>query len=221
MKKLFWSTLVVLMGCAVQLNAQSFEGKMTMKIEYEEVPEEYEPYMSMFPKESQLYVKGKKTRIEQNTMGGTNITIMDSETNKGFIIMNMMGMKNAYEMNTADMAKAAEGPKPTITYKDETKEIAGYKCKKAELKYEGEEEPMILWYTEEITDVYNQQYSNIGLKGSVMEYTVAANGMVMTMSVKEIKKEKVSEDMFKVPEGYEVKPYEELMKMGQMGGGED
>lgn len=198
------------------VNAQSFEGKMTMKIEYEEVPEEYEPYMSMFPKESQLYVKGKKTRIEQNTMGGTNVTIMDSETGKGYMVMNAMGQKAAYELE-GGVEKKDTSKLPTVTYKDETKEIAGYKCKKAELKYAGENEPMTIWYTEEITDVYNQQYSGIGIKGSVLEYTVAANGMVMTMTVSEIKKEKVADDKFTVPEGYEIKPYSELMKIGQGG----
>jgi hypothetical protein len=221
MKKLILSALTVLLGSVVYVNAQSFEGKMTMMIEYEEVPEEMEPYIGMLPKETQMYVKGKKTRIEQNTMAGSNITIMDTETNKGYIVMNMMGQKAAYEMNAEDIKKAEEGPKPAITYKDETKEIAGYKCKKAELKYDGEEEPMVIWYTEEITDVYNQQYSGIGIKGAVMEYSVNANGMAMTMTVKEIKKEKISDDMFTVPAGYEIKPYSDLMKMGMMGGDED
>jgi GLPGLI family protein len=218
MRKLIWNAALILavVFISANVNAQSFEGKMTMKIEYEEVPEEYEPYLSMFPKESQLYVKGKKTRIEQNTMGGTNITIMDSETGKGYMVMNAMGQKAAYELDNAN-AKEEAAEKPVVTYIDETKEIAGYKCKKAELKYEGEEEPMVIWYTEEITDVYNQQYNGLGIKGAVMEYSVSANGMVMTMSVSEIKKEKVSDDKFTVPEGYEIKPYSELMKLGQGG----
>ena len=218
MKKLILKAAIAIAVVFVgaNLNAQSFEGKMTMKIEYEEVPEEYESYMSMFPKESRLYVKGKKTRIEQNTMGGTNTTIMDSETGKGFMVMNAMGQKAAYELESG-VEKKDTSKLPTVTYKEETKEIAGYKCKKAELKYDGEEEPMTIWYTEEITGVYNPQYSGIGIKGSVLEYTVAANGMVMTMTVSEIKKEKVSDDKFTVPEGYEVKPYSELMKLGQGG----
>lgn len=218
MRKLIWNAAIAIAVIFVgaNVNAQSFEGKMTMKIEYEEVPEEYEPYMSMFPKESQLYVKGKKTRIEQNTMGGSNITIMDSETGKGYMVMNAMGQKAAYELESG-VEKKDTSKLPTVTYKDETKEIAGYKCKKAELKYDGEEEAMTIWYTEEITDVYNQQYSGMGIKGSVLEYTVAANGMVMTMTVSDIKKEKVSDDKFSVPEGYEIKPYSELMKLGQGG----
>lgn len=220
MRKLIFKSAVVLAAVIFigkNANAQStFEGKMTMKIEYEEVPEEYEPYMSMFPKESQLYVKGKKTRIEQNTMGGTNITIMDSETGKGYMVINAMGQKAAYELDKTT-EKNDDIKKPAVNYKDETKEIAGYKCKKAELKYEGEDEPMIIWYTDEITDVYNQQYNGLGISGAVMEYSVSANGMVMTMTVSEIKKETVSDDKFKVPEGYEIKPYSELMKIGQGG----
>ncbi len=192
------------------INAQSFEGKMTIKIEYEEVPEEYEAYISMFPNESQLYVKGKKTRVEQNSMAGSNVTIMDSETGKGIILVNALGKKTAYEMTTAD-TKKGDDKKPVITYVDETKEIAGYKCKKAELKFEGDDEVTVVWYTEEITDVYNQQYSGYGIKGAVMEYTVSANGMVMTMTVASISKETVSDDKFVIPEGYELKPYSDMM----------
>lgn len=207
--KLF--ALIYFVLVPVVLNAQTFEGKITMKIEYEEVPEEYEAYISMFPKESQMYVKGKKTRTEQNSMAGSNVNIMDSETGKGIILVNSMGQKTAYEMNITDIKKD-ETKKPVITYLDETKDIAGYKCKKAELKFEGEDEPTVIWYTEEITDVYNQQYSGYGIKGAVMEYTVAANGMVMTMTVASISKETVSDDKFVIPEGYELKPYSDMMK---------
>ncbi len=216
MKKIFLALVVI--GLSVfntqKLNAQDFEGKMTLSIEYEEVPEEIEPYLSMLPKESLLYVKGSKTRIEQNTMGGSNITIMDSETNKGYIIMNMMGQKAAYELDgTAANTTKKDTIKPEVKTLDETKEIAGYKCKKATIKYEAEEEPMTVWYTDEIKGVYNQQYNDIGLKGTIMEYTVEAQGMVMRMTISTISKEKVSDDKFTVPEGYEVKPYSEMMKM--------
>lgn len=220
MKKIFLALGVI--GLSVlstqNLFAQDFEGKMTMTIEYEEVPEEIEPYLSMLPKESVLYIKGTKTRIEQNTMGGSNITIMDSKTNKGYIIMNMMGQKSAFELNGSDDADSKKDTvKPVVKVLDETKEIAGYKCKKATVKYADEEEPMVVWFTEEIIGVYNQQYNNVGINGAIMEYNVKAQGMEMKMTVSKISKEKVSDDKFTVPEGYEVKSYDELKKMsGQM-----
>lgn len=220
MKKLILAIAVV--GLSVFTSqksiAQDFEGKMTMTIEYEEVPEEIEPYLSMLPKESTLYVKGTKTRIEQNTMGGSNITIMDSKTNKGYIIMNMMGQKSAFEMDGTDEAVVKKDTvKPEVKILDETKEIAGYKCKKATVKYSSEEEPMIVWFTEEIKGVYNQQYNGVGINGAIMEYTVNAQGMEMKMSITKISKETVSDDKFTVPEGYEIKSQKEMMKM--MGGG--
>lgn len=213
-RKLFLVIAIVALTVTAsqKVEAQEFEGKMTLTIEYEEVPEEYEPYISMFPKESILYVKGKKTRIEQNTMGGSNITIMDSETNKGFMIMNAMGQKAAYELDgTQD--KKEDAKKPTVTLIDEKKVISGYNCKKASVKFDEEEDPIIVWYTDEITGVYNPQYSNLEIKGSIMEYSVKAQGMEMKMTITHISKEKVADDKFTVPAGYEVKPYSEMLKM--------
>lgn len=220
MKKLILAIAVV--GLSVfnsqKSTAQDFEGKMTMTIEYEEVPEEIEPYLSMLPKESTIYVKGSKTRIEQNTMGGSNITIMDSKTNKGYIVMNMMGQKSAFEMDGSDESVTKKDTvKPEVKVLDETKEIAGYKCKKATVKYPGEDEAMTVWFTEDIKGVYNQQYNSAGINGAIMEYNVNAQGMEMKMSISKISKEKVSDDKFVVPEGYEIKSQKEMMKM--MGGG--
>jgi len=216
MKKCFFTSLLVCLSVFSLsfANAQEFEGKITLKIEYEEVPEEYEPYINMFPKEMTTYVKGKKTCVEQNTMGGGTTTVMDSETGKGFMIMTMMGKKEAYEMSATDAGTKSE-TKPTITYTDETKEIAGYICKKAELKFEGEEEVMTVWYTEEIASGYNSHFP--GIKGFLMEYSVENRGMVMVMTVTSVSKETVSDSKFTLPEGVELKPYSDFIKAGQGG----
>lgn len=216
MKKLIWKAAIAIavftMGANV--NAQSsFEGKITMKIEYEEVPEEYEPYMSMFAKEAITYVKGNKTRSEQASTMGSNVTIMNGETGEGVLLSSMMGQKIAMKMNDST-SKSADTLKPVITYSNETKEIAGYKCKKAELKY-GEEDPIEVWYTEELETGGKSSFS--GLKGTPMQYTVSERGMVMVMTVTNVSKETVSDDKFIVPEGYTYKTKEELMKMGTGG----
>jgi GLPGLI family protein len=215
-KIILGAALAVVTLCSTQISsAQSFEGKMTMKIEYEEVPEEMESYVGALPKESVMFVKGKKNRTEQITMMGTQITIVDQETSAGIILMDMMGQKIAMKMDSQTNELNDSLGTPTITYKDETKEIAGYNCKKAEIKYTGEEDPMTIWYTEEIMSEGFNKFNS--LKGLPMQYTVTANGMVMTMTVTRVSKETVSDDKFVIPEGYTLKTKEELMKMATGG----
>lgn len=206
--------IIVVFAMGANANAQtSFEGKITLKIEYEEIPEEYEQFISMFAKEAITYIKGKKTRSEQNSSMGSNVTIVNGETGEGVILSNMMGQKFAMKFNDSTSI-SSDTLKPVITYSNETKEIAGYKCKKAEIKY-GEEDPMEVWYTEELESGGKTMHH--GLKGTLMQYTVSQKGMVMVMTVTNISKETVSEDKFVVPDGYTYKTKEELMKMG-MGG---
>ena len=124
--------------------------------------------------------------------------------------MDMMGSKVAIKMNPKDEKKAKKEAKVLdIKYLDETKEIAGYKCKKAEITLEGEEETIIVYYTEEInTQETKAQYK--GLKGFPMSYEINTPEMKMVMTVKEVKKEKVSSAEFTVPAEYEEMTMEEF-----------
>lgn len=218
MKKLsiLFSALILFGACATQKvkttsNTPTFEGKLVYSLTYEDLPAEYEAYASMFPKEMTMYVKGEKSRTEQPGSMGNTITIVDSKARTMFIIMDMMGMKNAYKMTSEDMDKQkASTEKPVITYSDETKTIAGYSCKKAEITQDGV--TSTVYYTEEIPSGYSKNFGD--LKGFPMEYTIKANGLTVVTEVKSVNAEKISDKYFTVPDGYEIKPYSEFPSMG-------
>jgi GLPGLI family protein len=197
-------------------SAQNFEGKVVYDIVYEEVPEEIAGFESMLPKEMTTYMKGPKTRIEQNTGMGENITIMDTDKKEGVVLMNMMGNKWAIKMSKEDIEeKEGDAEEPQFKYLKETKKIAGYTCKKAEMWIEGEEDDvMTVYYTEAIQNTANSNFK--GLKGFPLEYQIAKQGMVMSMVANTVKKETVAASLFEVPDGYEEKTMEELG--GMMGG---
>jgi GLPGLI family protein len=125
-------------------------------------------------------------------------------------------------MNEADIKKEeAKNPEPTIKYLDETKTIAGYKCKKAEIVMktkDGKEETVNVYYTEEIptTDV-KSIYK--GLKGFPMEYVMNQGGIKMTFAAKTVSREPVADSKFEIPkEGYTETTMEDFQKsMQQMG----
>lgn len=209
---IFLAATILLNSCATQkvkTDSPSFEGKFVFSLTYEDLPEEYEAYASMFPKEMIMYVKGERSRTEQPSSMGNTFTIADNKNKTMVIILDMMGMKNAYKISAEDMEKN-KAEKPVIVYSEETKMIAGYNCKKAELTSEGT--TTIVYYTDEIPSGYSKNFGE--LKGFPMEYTIKANGMTITTEAKTVSKEKISDKLFDIPEGYEIKPYSEFPSMG-------
>ena len=189
---------------------KAFEGTIIYGIEYEDLPEEMEAMKAMLPSETMIKIKGSKTRTEQSTGMGSTISIHDRKDNLSITLMDMMGSKVAIKMNSEDEKNTKkEAEVLDIKYLDETKEIAGYKCKKAEITIEGEEEAIIIFYTEEInTEETKSQYK--GLKGFPMLYEINTPEMKMVMTVKEVKKGKVSSAEFTIPAEYEEMTMEEF-----------
>jgi GLPGLI family protein len=211
MKKLVLASLFA-MAATVSSFAQDFEGKVVMKMSYD-VPSEMKGQEAMLPAESVAYYKKKNSRIETNSMFGSQIFIVN-EKKESTLLLDMMGMKFAVPM---DIPEEAESDKPKITYeKSGGKTIAGYKCKKAIVKYADEE--MEVYYTEELK-AFSDKIS--GLKGFPMEYTTNSSGMKVKTTVTEVKKETVSDDKFTIPDDFQVMSLDELQRMLSGGGDED
>lgn len=216
-KYLFPALMLVLMAFAPgkekKKKGKSFEGKITYSMTYEDLPAELENYASMLPKEMITYVKGDKSRIEQNSGMGTTVTLVDKAKKEMYILMDMMGSKTAYKGGPEDMTDTAKSGAPVVKLLEETKEIAGKTCNKAEVSSPGED-PSIVWYTKDLPAGLSRGMSYID--GFPMEYYVKRNGMTILMTVTAISEEKVSPNYFKIPDGYTIKPMSEMKAM--MGG---
>jgi len=119
-------------------------------------------------------------------------------------------------MNDSDLKKEKEtAPTTTIKYLDETKVIAGYKCKKAEVTIktkEGVEDTFIVFYTTEIP-VNETKTTFEGLNGFPLEYNIAQGGIKMTFSTKSIEKSPIPDSKFELDkEGYKETTLQELQK---------
>ncbi len=229
MKSLLIVLCVMLALCvSFSVNAQKKEKTFAGTIKYAITYEDLDPqYKSQVPTEMIMYIKDGKIRTDQvtpmYTMGAISL-----EDGSAIILMDitMMGQKVAFEQTKEDIEKAkaeakeagAEEKEPVIKVTDETKTIAGYKCTKIEVTYEGEE-PMEVFVTEEIpmpaSFAENSQIK--GVKGVPMEYSVSQNGISMTMTVKEVKKGGVNNSMFVISDDYTKMSAEEFAKM--FGGG--
>ncbi len=172
------------------------------------------------PKEITVYILGNKIKTEVN-QGGAYITqIQDGDAKTQIVLLDieMIGKKFVIRKSTEEVEKElAELPESTIKYIEETKEIAGYTCKKGELitkDDEGEESISTFYYTEELGNKawnFGTEYSEVD--GAVLEYEEAAGNFSVKFVAKEIKKGKVKETDFLVPSDFEEKTSEELREM--------
>lgn len=98
---------------------------------------------------------------------------------------------------------------------DETKEIMGYKCKKAILTA-GDANESVIWYTDEIMPKYREgQYLYDEIPGTPLEMYSKWGKMDMKIVAYDFKEKlKKTDDIFstKIPDGFTVKTTEEMKK---------
>lgn len=225
--------LTFLFLCAATILAFSFigttagfEGKVTYEISVDggNMPPEA---MAMFAgSELTIYVKGTKSRSDM-TLGMQNTTtISEAKSGSSVTLMDVMG--NKYKIKT-EPGKDEKAPDVTVKETSDTKTIAGYLCKRAELTFKdetGNTQVTNIWYTEDITNhmgnnAMSPQFKAI--KGMPLEYEMnAERGMRMKMTAKTVSKETVDDKKFDISADYKETTMEDMqrdmMKMMQGGG---
>lgn len=207
--------LVLFFILSVTYAQSNFEGKVVYTMTYEDMPAEMKGMESMLPKEMKMYIKENKSRIEQDNMMGKTIIVSDMDAKTGFMEMNMAGQSLRMNISAEDFEKEVN-KMPDIAYFNETKNIAGYDCKKAIMKDESGQLTLTVYYTEKISNKAHRQFG--GLKGFPLEYSMPQQGMKVIMTASEVSEESISESIFNKSEGYRDITQEELQQM-MMGGG--
>lgn len=222
-------TLLLLVILAPVAMAQSpTEGMIEMGTEMVNMPAEYQQFASMMPKGSTLYFKGDKIRTETQVMGMSMAVINDA--NGTVQLMELGGKK--YAIRTPKSA-ANDNLGAKIELVDENKEIAGYKCKRANVTVtvDGKPQQMIIFYTTELKfdkSAFDRLPQGLKLPGYPMSIEFKMEQMGMRMEVKKVTAQPVPDSMFQIPAGYTETTPEQLknemgidlggMMGGRMGG---
>jgi GLPGLI family protein len=224
MKKLFINLVVAVISVSTFSNAafaqktKAFEGTITYTLNFDEAGLDPASASMLQGREMIISIKGDKSRMEMDMGMMKNVTIADSKSGDAVTLLDIMGQKMAIKMTKEQLEKQkAETKEPEIVYSDETKEVAGYKCKKATIKSEDGEE-LAIYYTDEIPSSNSATNQFKGLKGFPLEYQANQNGLKMLVSAKSVKTGKVEDSKFKVSSDYKEVTQEELQRM--FGGGE-
>ena len=231
MKKVF-SIVMVLSALMLiftgNTNAQkkkSFSGSITFEITYGGSIDAAQ--LAQLPKTAVMKILGNKTRLE--TGGGVETTITDGDSKTILILLDIaqMGKKFAIKQTKQQIDdQLKDQPAPIIKYIDETKEIAGFKVKKAEslsISKEGNDTvKVVCWYTEEIgSQDINFAAQFRGLNGQALEYSINTPDISMTYIAKEIKKGNVKATDFLQPTDYEETTMDKIREMFGVGGEEE
>lgn len=170
---------------------------------------------AMLPSEIVMKFKGTKCRTEMVTAMAENITLSDQkDPNTGLILLDVMGSKYAMKVDPAKVEEQKKKlPEFDVTITTETKEIAGYMCKKAILKNKSNNEETYIFYAESLPFLENSLTSQFkNLQGMPMEFNSKMNGLTMTMKAKTIEKVKIADTEFAASSEYKLVTEEELMK---------
>jgi len=218
-KNLFFSVLFLIsINSYAQSDKQQItSGKIIFDISYPESQFD-EKTMANLPSESVMLFKGDKVRVDVSMPMGKTTVISDNSNGTGTMLMNMMGNKWAININRDEMLKQKDQEgKTKVVVTNETKSIAGFKCKKAivSIMVKNEEKSFDAWFTKELK-IKNSFSSQIeGIDGFLMEFVSSQNGMSMKMTARSLESMSVSDSEFVIPEGYQVKTMDELKNMGK------
>jgi len=156
-------------------------------------------------------------------MGIMNTTIISNVKEKtGIMLMNMMGNKMAIDLNEMDL-KAVSDKKAAnnieVTPTNDTKEIAGYICKKYLVTMIQDDNVlnMPVWVTDAIQPEtrYNIDDFQSKFEGMPLEYNIMMNGMNIKLIAQDITLNKIDESVFNIPNDYKRITMKEYMNMMQ------
>ncbi len=168
--------------------------------------------------EAKNYFKGDSSSY-QFSQGPAAINII-SDDKAGFwailVDVPVASIKKAAVATPADL-EAMKDREPTFTSTPttETQTIAGYKCKKVQVKDSKSGSAYDVWVTTDVTVPPNnltKYYANLG--GTPVKFSISQMGKTVDVTLKSITADKVKPGMFAVPKDFDKITLQELMSMG-------
>ena len=162
-----------------------------------------------------IYLKGNLSRSEMVSALFSSTTVHDSKTGTAVVLREVSGQKLLIRMSSKDwQEKNARYAGITFKNTGETREIAGYKCVKAEATM-GDGSKFTVYYTPDLVPEnkeYDYHFRN--LNGLPLEYELTQRNLTIKYTVSRINLNPVPASRFDIPtSGYREMTYEESKKI--------
>ena len=179
------------------------EGVITYNLEYLDDGSE-KPIIELLPTDMTItFKKHYSIQVVEGWMGIFRIAgIRHNKENTKTALLEIMADKYIYTVRGKGEAfgfNPMKGKK--IKFEDETKEIAGYNCKKAVVTWENK--TFDVYYTDEIKiedPNWNNPYPEID--GVLMEYQIDMFGIRTQITAKSVEEKDIEEETFDIPADY-------------------
>jgi GLPGLI family protein len=216
--KSFIMVLLLTIAAGTMANPPSgFKGVIKYKIDYtgEGITDQMKSFL---PKTMTTKYRGSMTRTDMNMPMGLGKTIK-LKNGTEMTVTTMFDMADQKVAMKADMDQIldelADEPDVTVDFKDEQKEILGYMCNKAIIKFTdetGSKQRLTAYYSEELGTNANhfdtKQFKDI--KGILLEFQLYNSRFTMSFTATSVEKGGVSKKDFVIPDDYEMKTREEI-----------
>lgn len=166
-----------------------------------------------------IYLKGAKSRTDMVSALGSETNIHDAKTGSAIILKEYSSQKLMITLTKENWeAKNKAYKDVAFEFSTDTKNIAGYECKKAIAKM-ANGKTFVVYYSPDVI-VANKDYNNTfsNLPGLAMEYEIEAGKTKIKYSLSKIDFGVVPASKFDTPKsGYRVMTYEENQQMKKTG----
>ncbi len=211
----FHLVIVLTLFLSLYSRAQGPSGYIKYNMSYAESSMTKEE-LEMMPAETEMWFKGDLVKLRMPMGMGMQSDVLILK-DKVVLLMDLMGNKLAMESTKAEVEKENSDTKKAVVklIAGETKNIAGFDCKKAMLSTPGEKD-MIVWYSDKIKSNGSWYFQMSEIKGFPLEFSMKTGEMSVRMTAKEVRMEKVGDTEFAVSSDYKLMTQADMMKM--MGG---
>lgn len=141
--------------------------------------------------------------------------ISDTKERINYTLIKVQDKKYVYKGNVEDASFIYDSlGEIHIEYVSETKEIAGYTCKKAIATFSNENNPIEIFYTDDINfSDPNRNTPFAEIKGVLLEFQIKLYKINMRFVAKEVRKIAIPKEEFEIPEDYVVVSKEKFEKL--------
>jgi len=205
--------LIGWVGCDSLYRKSISEGVIEFEITYPET-DAGDLMAGILPGEMTLKFKDNKTIGELSSMGiFTTSVIAYPDSRKVAQLVKIMTKKYVLMLDSAEVKDLySELPEMTIHFVDETKEIAGYKCKKAIITFKNNiKEEFSVYYTNDI-EIENSNWCTpfYEIDGVLLEYQVRKYNIEMRLTATRVINLTVDDSEFEIPPDYNKITQEEM-----------
>lgn len=209
--------LIISFCGAISLTAQKRISELTLVYDAKVTTGNAEPKMAdaFDGATTTIYLKGNLSRSELVSALFSSTTVHDSKTGTAVVLREVSGQKLLIRMSSKDwQEKNARYAGITFKNTGETRDIAGYKCLKAEATM-SDGSKFIVYYTPDIVPEnkeYDYHFRN--LNGLPLEYELTQRNLTIRYTVSKINLNPVPASKFDIPtSGYREMTFEESKKI--------